>query len=50
VRLGASVIAAPSGLRVFDRDEIPDALRAHGLTGINQDIKGFSQIVGARKP
>jgi SAM-dependent methyltransferase len=50
LRVAASAVAAPSGLRVFGRDEIPDALRAHGLTQINQDIQGFSQIVGARKP
>jgi hypothetical protein len=35
---------------VFGREEIPDALRSHGLTAVEQDIKGFSQIVGARKP
>jgi SAM-dependent methyltransferase len=50
LQLGARLVAAPSGLRVFGREEIPDALRSHGLTAVEQDIKGFSQIVGARKP
>jgi SAM-dependent methyltransferase len=50
LRVAASAVTAPTGLRVFGRDEIPDALRAHGLVQINQDIRGFSQIVGARKP
>ncbi len=50
LHLGARIAAAPSGLRVFGQDEVTGAFRANGLVDVKQDVKGFSQIVGARKP
>lgn len=50
LHLAARAVAAPSGLRVFGADEITEAFRAHGLVDVRRDLRGFSQIVGARKP
>jgi SAM-dependent methyltransferase len=45
----AGVAARASGVRVFRRDEITDALRARGLVGVAQQVRGLAQIVGARR-
>lgn len=50
LQLAARAVAGPSGLRVFGQDEVTGAFRAHGLTDIRRNLRGFSQIVGARKP
>lgn len=39
-----------SGLRMFDRDELPGVLRAAGLVEIEQEIKYVVQYVNATKP
>lgn len=38
-----------SGIRVFGRDELTGALRAHGLTDVRQRLSGFAQFVSARR-
>jgi ubiquinone/menaquinone biosynthesis C-methylase UbiE len=40
----------PSGVRVFGPQEITDALAGHGLEDVRREIRGFAQLVGARKP
>jgi len=39
---------ARSGMRMFDRDEITDALRARGFREIRRRITGLTQFVGGR--
>jgi SAM-dependent methyltransferase len=41
--------AAPSGLRVFGRDEVTTRLAALGLTDVEQQVSGVLQLVGARR-
>jgi ubiquinone/menaquinone biosynthesis C-methylase UbiE len=50
LRIAAGLFTAPGGIRVFGRDEINDAFAAAGLTDIRQQVTGFAQFVGARKP
>lgn len=45
-----SVVRALTGVRIFARDELTDALRGHGLAAIEQRIAGLAQFVCARKP
>jgi hypothetical protein len=35
---------------MFSAEEITDALKAAGMLGVTRDIRGFTQLVGARKP
>ena len=42
------VIERASGMRVFESDEIVDALRDRGFTGIHQRLAGMVQFVGGR--
>ena len=46
----ASLATAPSGVRVFGPREITRDFARHGLTEVRQEIAGFGQFVGARKP
>ena len=46
IELGATVC----GVRVFDRTTIPAFLAAAGLTDIDQEVRGISQFVVARRP
>jgi ubiquinone/menaquinone biosynthesis C-methylase UbiE len=39
-----------SGMRMFDRDELPAVLRAAGMVEIDQEIKNVVQFVNATKP
>jgi len=50
VRLVEAALAAPAGIRMFDRDEIVDALRERGFGDIRQRISGLTQFVGGRLP
>ena len=43
------ILAQPSGMRMFERDELTDALRAHGMHDVHQRVTGLTQFVGARK-
>jgi SAM-dependent methyltransferase len=45
----AATAAGLSGVRVFGRDEITAAFRAHRLTDVRQRLRGVAQIVGARR-
>jgi SAM-dependent methyltransferase len=38
------------GVRMFGSDELTSAVRARGLVEVAQDVSGFAQFVGARKP
>lgn len=39
-----------SGMKMFDRDELPGMLRAAGLVEIDQEIRNFVQFVNATRP
>ncbi len=39
-----------TGAQTFARDELPQALRAHGLTDVEQRVAGAGQFVSARLP
>jgi ubiquinone/menaquinone biosynthesis C-methylase UbiE len=44
------LIERASGMRVFEPDEIIEALRQRGFTGIHQRVAGMVQFVGAHLP
>ena len=44
------VIERASGMRLFEGDEIVDALEARGFTGIHRRLSGMVQFVGGRLP
>lgn len=44
-----NLVTAPSGFRVFGRDEVTSAFRAAGLTDVRRRVSGLAQFVGARK-
>jgi SAM-dependent methyltransferase len=50
VRKGLELGAAICGVRVFDRTTIPAFFAAAGLTDIDQQLRGISQFVKARRP
>jgi SAM-dependent methyltransferase len=50
VRKALELGAAICGVRVFDRTTIPAFLGAAGLVEINQQLRGISQFVTARRP
>jgi hypothetical protein len=50
VRFAEAALAAPAGIRMFDRDEIVEALRERGFDDIRQRISGLTQFVGGRLP
>ncbi len=45
-----AVVRRLTGVRIFARDELTQALRDHGLTGIEQRVSGVAQFVSATKP
>jgi ubiquinone/menaquinone biosynthesis C-methylase UbiE len=46
-----NAVAKPlTGVRIFGRDEITDALRRRGLNKVAQRVTGLAQFVSARKP
>jgi SAM-dependent methyltransferase len=42
------VLEGASGMRIFEADEIVDALRARGFVAVHQRLAGMVQFVGAR--
>jgi len=50
VRKGLTLGAAICGVRVFDRTTVPAFLAAAGLADIDQQLRGISQVVTARRP
>lgn len=48
VRLVETALAAPAGIRMFDRDEIVEALQDRGFADVRQRISGLTQFVGGR--
>jgi ubiquinone/menaquinone biosynthesis C-methylase UbiE len=46
VRTAESLIAMRSGARLFERDEVVDALRERGFVEVRQRIAGITQFVG----
>ena len=44
------VLERTSGMRIFEGEEIVDALEARGFTGIHRRISGMVQFVGGRLP
>ena len=45
-----AVVRGVTGVRIFGRDELTDALAGHGLVEIRQRVAGFAQFVSARRP
>src|SRR5262249_17522386 len=50
MRKGLEIGATVCGVRVFDRTTVPAFLRAAGLIDIDQQLRGISQFVMARRP
>ncbi|OBG25440.1 class I SAM-dependent methyltransferase [Mycobacterium sp. E3198] len=50
IRKGLELGAEMCGVRVFDRAMVPAFLAATGLTDIDQQLRGISQFVVARRP
>jgi ubiquinone/menaquinone biosynthesis C-methylase UbiE len=48
LRAFESLMGSRSGMRMFDQDEIVNALERRGFTDIRQRISGFTQFVGGR--
>ena len=48
VRTFEAVMEARSGMRMFERDEIVDALKARGYAEVRRRVTGVTQFVGAR--
>jgi SAM-dependent methyltransferase len=48
VRTWESVVARPSGMRLFEREEIVNALEDRGFVQIRQRVAGLTQFVGGR--
>jgi SAM-dependent methyltransferase len=48
VRTWESLMARPSGMRLFEREEVVEALEQRGFTQIRQRIAGITQFVGGR--
>ena len=48
VRTAESLLALRSGARLFEEDELVDALKARGLEDVRQRVAGVTQFVGAR--
>jgi len=43
------VVRGLTGVRMFDRNELTDALRNHGLGHVEQRVAGLAQFIAARK-
>ena len=50
IRKGLELGAEMCGVRVFDRTTVPCFFAAAGLTDIDQQLRGISQFVMARRP
>jgi SAM-dependent methyltransferase len=50
LRAFESVVEARSGMRMFERSEIVDALEDRGFSEVRQRVSGFTQFVGGRLP
>jgi SAM-dependent methyltransferase len=48
LRAVESTLAAPAGIRMFERHEIVDALHERGFTDVRQRVSGLTQFVGGR--
>ena len=48
LRTFESIVRAQSGIHMFERRELVDALEARGYAEIRQRITGFTQFVGGR--
>ena len=48
VRTWESLMARPSGMRMFEREEIVEALEQRGFVQIRQRVAGVTQFVGGR--
>jgi hypothetical protein len=48
MRAVESVAVGRSGIRMFEQDEIVEALERRGFTEIRQRLAGLTQFVGAR--
>lgn len=48
VRTWESLLARPSGMRLFEREQVVDALERRGFTQIRQRVAGLTQFVGGR--
>jgi ubiquinone/menaquinone biosynthesis C-methylase UbiE len=48
--LSDAVVRRLTGVRIFARDELRDALAARGLVDIDQRVMGLAQFVSARRP
>ena len=48
VRTWESVLARPSGMRLFEREEVVNALEQRGFTQVRQRVAGLTQFVGGR--
>jgi ubiquinone/menaquinone biosynthesis C-methylase UbiE len=44
------LLGARSGMRMFEREEISDALRDRGLVDVRRRVAGLTQFVGGRRP
>jgi SAM-dependent methyltransferase len=50
LRMWDGFLGARSGMRMFERDDVVDALATRGFADIRQRVSGLTQFVGARKP
>jgi SAM-dependent methyltransferase len=48
LRTAESLLALRSGARLFERDELVDALKARGFAEIRQRLTGITQFIGGR--
>lgn len=48
LRLAESIVERTTGIRMFERGELIDALKQRGFTGVRQRLTGFTQFVGGR--
>src|SRR5262245_21171548 len=48
LRTAESLLAMRSGARLFERDELVDALKARGFAEIRQRLTGITQFIGGR--
>ena len=49
LRAFESAVQAQSGMRMFERDELVDALSDRGFVDVRQRLTGATQFVGARQ-
>src|SRR4051812_17903541 len=45
-----ALVRPATGIRMFGRDDLTDALRERGLTDVRQRVAGLGQFVAARRP